>query len=105
MTVRVTTCRTLTLPGLPVVSLGHSRGEKDALHGAALTGVEEYGEPTLCADGRAGVNGDCGMYSRGAPRADLGAGFANGDGGMVTRGESEIGFDVLALELACDVAL
>ena len=51
------------------------------------------------------MNGDCGMYSRGAPRADLGAGFANGDGGIVTRGDSETGFDVLALELACDVAL
>lgn len=42
VTVRVTTCRTLTLPGLLLASLGStSRGEKDALQGAALSGVDE----------------------------------------------------------------
>ena len=48
VTVRVTTCRTLTLPGWLVVadSAVYSRGEKDALQGAALSGVEEYGDGT-----------------------------------------------------------
>ena len=41
VTVRVTTCRTLTLPGLPLASTSTSRGEKDALQGAAERGVEE----------------------------------------------------------------
>ena len=42
VTVRVTTCRTLTLPGLSVAESGaYSRGENDALHGAALSGVDE----------------------------------------------------------------
>lgn len=60
VTVRVTTCRTCTLPGGPLAlasGLVKSRGEKDALHGAALMGVEEYGEGTEWverADPRAG---------------------------------------------------
>lgn len=41
VTVRVTTWRTLTLPGLPAASTSTSRGEKEALHGAAERGVEE----------------------------------------------------------------
>lgn len=41
VTVLVTTCRTLTLPGLPLISGSISRGENDALHGAALSGVDE----------------------------------------------------------------
>jgi len=42
VTVLVTTCRTLTLPDLPLASASVSRGEKDALHGAAESGVDEY---------------------------------------------------------------
>ena len=41
VTVLVTTCRTLTLPGLPLISGSISRGENVALHGAALSGVDE----------------------------------------------------------------
>lgn len=37
-------------------------------------------------------------------RADLGAGFANGDGGMMTRGDSGLVLAVLAV-LVCDAAL
>lgn len=44
VTVLVTTWRTLTLPGLPLISGSTFVGEKDALQGAALSGVEEYGE-------------------------------------------------------------
>lgn len=59
MTVLVTTCRTLTLPGLSVASIAeYSRGENDALHGAALSGVDEYGDGTECAEPRPAENGD-----------------------------------------------
>lgn len=78
------------MPGWLIASLC-SRGENDALHGAALSGVDEYGEgieAVVCAEPSAGENGDCGIASRRGVRADLGAGFANGDGGMMMRGES-----------------
>lgn len=68
-------------------------GENDALHGAALSGVDEYGVPTDRAEGRPAdgmptENGDCGIVSFRGVRDDRGAGIANGDGGMVTRGDS-----------------
>lgn len=40
VTVLVTTCRTLTRPGLPLISGSMLVGEKVALHGAALNGVD-----------------------------------------------------------------
>lgn len=98
VTVRVTTCRTWTLPGWPTTSRLDSRGENDALHGAALSGVHVYGDGTDWADLRAGENGDCGMRSRLGVRADLGAGFAKGDGGMMIRGDC-------GLEAPVDTAL
>lgn len=87
VTVRVTTCRTWTLPPWLTGSLLDSRGEYDALHGAALSGVDEYGDGTDCAEASAGENGDCGIRSRLGVRADLGAGFAKGDGGIMSRGD------------------
>jgi len=94
VTVLVTTCLTVTLPGLPLASVSTSRGEKDALHGAALSGVDEYDD--LVADGMPAENGDCGMWSLRGVRDERGAGTANDDGGMVTRGDS--GRDLLRLE-------
>ena len=81
-------------------------GENDALHGAALSGVEEY-DGTECADPIAGEYGDCGMRSRRGARADLGAGFANGEGGMITRGDSGRVLAVLVepVELTFEAAL
>lgn len=88
VTVRVTTCRTWTFPGWPMASrLDDSRGEKVALQGAALSGVDEYGDGTDWADARAGEKGECGLRDRLGVRADLGAGFAKGDGGMIRRGD------------------
>ena len=92
-----------------------SRGEKDALQGAALSGVDEYGvaiectectEWVECAEPMAGENGDCGMWSlRGVrPDADLGGGLAKGEGGMITRGESDRVLEV-PVEMVCEVAL
>ena len=40
VTVLVTTCLTLTRPGLPLISGSALVGEKVALHGAALSGVD-----------------------------------------------------------------
>ena len=101
MTVLVTTWRTLTLPGLPLSSASLTVGENEALHGAALTGVELKGDPTDCADGRPADGmpveyGDRGMFIRGV-RADRGPGLAKGDGGIVTRGDSGLCLVVLAL--------
>lgn len=79
-------------------SMLFSLGENDALHGAALRGVDVYGDGTDCAEVSAGENGDCGMRSRLGVRADLGAGFANGDGGIMIRGDC-------GLEAAVDAAL
>ena len=61
VTVRVTTCLTLTLPGWPPVSALISRDSNDALQGAELSGVEMYGDAIVCAEPIAGENGDCGM--------------------------------------------
>ena len=61
VTVRVTTCLTLTLPGWPLISALVSRDSNDALQGAELSGVDMYGEATVCAEPMAGENGDCGM--------------------------------------------
>lgn len=97
LTVLVTTCRTLTRPGCPLASVSTLRSY-EALHGAALSGVGTKGdvaEWAECAEPGTGENGDCGMRRRGV-RADLGAGFANGDGGMVTRGDSGLVLPVLA---------
>jgi hypothetical protein len=42
VTVLVTTCLTLTLPAFSMALEGsYSRGENDALHGAAESGVDE----------------------------------------------------------------
>ena len=54
------------------------------------------------------MKGDCGICNLGAapvPRADRSAGLANGDGGIVTRGDSGLLFAVLACELACEAVL
>ena len=58
VTVRVTTWRTLTFPGLPLISGSTSRGENEALHGAALSGVLVYGDGSVLAEPGAGENGD-----------------------------------------------
>lgn len=61
MTVRVTTWRTLTRPGFPLTSGSTEVGEKEALHGAALRGVDAYGDETECAEPGTGEKGDCGI--------------------------------------------
>lgn len=83
VTVRVTTWRTLTLPGLPLTSGSASRGEKDALHGAALSG-----DCAVLAVFIAGEYGDCGICSLRGVRADRGPGLTKGDGGIMMRGDS-----------------
>lgn len=84
----MTTCLTLTFPGLLLASASCSaRGENVALHGVALSGVAVYGDGNVCALPMAGEKGDCGMRSRGV-RAERGPGLANGDGGMIIRGDS-----------------
>lgn len=104
VTVLVTICRTWTLPDGPEMSVWCSRGEKDALQGAALSGVEEYGEGTDCADARAGENGDWGICSRRGVLAERGPGLTNCEGGMMTRGDSgRVLVSVAAL--LCDVVL
>ena len=50
----------------------------------------------VCAEPSTGEKGDCGMCSLRGVRADLGAGFANCDGGIVTRGDSGRALAVLA---------
>lgn len=88
VTVLVTTCRTWTLPDGPPTSAGGSRGENVAFHGAALRGVELYGDGTDCAEAREGEKQDVGMCNRRGVPADRGAGLTKGDGGMITRGDS-----------------
>ena len=61
VTVLVTTCLTLTLPGWPLVSALASLVSKDALQGAELSGVETYGDAIVCAEPGTGEKGDCGM--------------------------------------------
>lgn len=61
VTVLVTTCLTLTLPGGPCASGLASCDSNEALQGAALSGVETYGEATVCAEPSTGEKGDCGM--------------------------------------------
>lgn len=105
VTVLVTTCRTLTRPGLPFVSGSTWVGEKVALHGAALSGVEVYGEEIDWAEPMAGENGDCGIWRRRGVRADLGAGLAKVEAGIAMRGDSgRVLVAVLAL-LEKDAAL
>lgn len=83
-----------------------SRGEKDALHGAALRGVDEYGEAIDCAELRAGLRGDCGMRSLGVALADRSAGLMKGEGGIVTCGDCGRVLGVPALmELTLDTPL
>ena len=77
----------------------------DALHGAALSGVDTYGEETEWAEPGAGEKaGDCGICSLRGVRAERGAGFTNCDGGIVTRGDSGRTLAVLAA-LAEDAVL
>lgn len=102
VTVRVTTCRTCTFPDGPPISACGSCGENVALQGAALRGVELYGEGTDCADARAGEKGDCGICSRRGVRADLGAGFTKSDGAMMTRGDPGLLLDIEAALLLAE---
>lgn len=60
-------------------------GENDALHGAALRGVLEYGDP---APFMPGEKGEVGICNRLGVRDDRGPGLMNGEGGMVMRGDS-----------------
>ena len=96
VTVLVTTCLTLTLPGWPLVSALASLDSNEALQGAELSGVEIYGDAMVCAEPSTGEKGDCGMWSLRGVRADLSAGFMNCEGGIVTRGESGRALAVLA---------
>lgn len=53
----------------------------------------------------AGEKGDCGMSRRRGVRADLGAGLANGDGGMAIRGDSGRVFPAVLALLEKEAAL
>lgn len=66
--------------------------------------MPEYGDGTECADPNAGVKGECGIWSLRGVREDRGAGTANGDGGMVIRGDR--GFERVVLPaLLCEATL